>query len=347
MDLEKYKKKGLTGLANLGNTCFLNSCVQVLSHTYELSEYLSSEKCKNNLKADIPDSIITKEWNDLRDIMWKNNGVVSPNRYVYFIQQLASTKGRDLFTGWAQNDMPEFLLFVIECMHNSVARPITMKITGKIENAVDKIATECYTMLQNIYSKEYSEVMNMFYGIYVSELMTMDGKISHAVKPESYFMLDLPIPRKNASLMDCFDAFTGAEIMSGDNAWFNEKTGKKEDVKKRITFWNFPRILVITLKRFSPDGKKKIQDIIDFPLENLNLSKYVSGYNPNQYVYNLYAVCNHSGGPQGGHYTAFVKTAEKEWIHFNDTIVERNINPGQIVTAKAYCLFFRLNGGSS
>ena len=34
--ITKYLNKGLTGLANCGNTCYLNTCIQVLSHTYEI-----------------------------------------------------------------------------------------------------------------------------------------------------------------------------------------------------------------------------------------------------------------------------------------------------------------------
>ena len=66
MDLSKYKDKGRVGLENLGNTCFLNSCMQVLNNTYELNHFLDSDKYEKVLKKDVPDSQILSEWNDLR-----------------------------------------------------------------------------------------------------------------------------------------------------------------------------------------------------------------------------------------------------------------------------------------
>ena len=42
------------------------------------------------------------------------------------------------------------------------------------------------------------------------------------------------------NLYGCLDLFTYPEYLEGDNAWMNEKTGKRENIQKRMIFWNFP-----------------------------------------------------------------------------------------------------------
>lgn len=334
------------GLVNLGNTCFLNSCIQVLQRIYELHTLFDQ-------KPDVlqkPDVILIREWNELRKTMQTQNGILSPNRFVHMVQQMAKQKQRDLFTGWAQNDMSEFLLFLVECMHNSISRPLHIQINGTPENSMDTRATICYTMLQNIYKKDYSKVLDIFYGMYVTEILDVDKKIVSA-KPEHYFILDLQLfTRQQTSdrtykdivcnnIYDCFDIFTTPEILEGENQWFNDTTQEKQTVYKQTAFWNFPDVLVIILKRFSPDGKK-LQNLIEFPLEGLDLSKYVTGYKAETYVYDLFGVCNHMGNVMGGHYTAFVKNTENQWRHYNDQIVEE-VSTREIISPKAYCLFYR------
>ena len=349
MDLSKYKDRGRVGLENLGNTCFLNACMQVLSNTYELNVFLDSNKYERTFKKDLPDARILSEWNDLRKVMWSGNGIITPNKFVHNIHEIAKVKKKEIFTGYVQNDMPEFLLFFIECVHNSISRSLNIRISGKTENNIDKMATVCYEMLKTTYSKEYSEIMDLFYGIYISEIVSVEEDKCHSMKPEPFFILDLPVwdisnRQPVSSLIDCFDLYCKPEFLEGENAWYNEDTKQKENVKKQITFWNFPKILVIVLKRFSPDGKYKINSPIQFPVNNLDLSKYVRGYNSQSYKYDLYGICNHIGGVMGGHYTSFIRNSEDQWLHYNDSSVEIVPEGTNIVTPMAYCLFYRKSG---
>jgi ubiquitin carboxyl-terminal hydrolase 2/21 len=341
MFFENYSNKGLSGLANLGNTCFLNSCMQVLSHTYELNDFLDKNNWKNKLKNQV-DSALLLEWNDLRQILWNENCIVSPYKFVRAVQKVAQIKKYDLFTGFEQNDLPEFLIFIIDCFHNGISREVNMQIKGNILNEKDKIAFMCFEKIKQMYSKDYSEIWNMFYGIQISQLKSLHNDELISLTPEPYFIINLPIPshNKSPSLIDCFDLYVEGEILDGDNCVLNEKTNKKEAVRKNLTFWTFPSILVIDIKRFNSNNRKN-QILIDFPLENLDLSKYVSGYKKETYIYDLYAVCNHSGSALGGHYTSFIKNANNKWYHFNDTSVSEVSNTNYIITPKAYCFFYR------
>jgi ubiquitin carboxyl-terminal hydrolase 8 len=339
--MEKYFNKGLSGLANLGNTCFINSCMQVISHTYELNNFLEDEIYKKKIQNKC-DSALLLEWDNLRKIMWQSNCIISPGKYIKTIQKVAKIKGLEMFTGYSQNDLPEFLLFLIDCFHNSISREIKMTITGETQNETDKIAVKCFEMIKNMYSKEYSEIWNLFYAVHVSEITDLKTGKQIQIIPEPYFMIDLPIPLENKSpnLIDCFNYYVKGEILEGENAWYNNETKEKININKKILFWSFPNILVIDFKRFNNRFQKN-QILIDFPIENLDLSNYVIGYKSETYKYDLYAVCNHSGGVMGGHYTSYVKNANGKWYHFNDTNVSEVEKVESIISTKAYVLFYR------
>jgi len=341
MNKQKYQNKGLSGLANLGNTCFINSCIQVLSHTYELNNFLEQETYKNKLKKKY-DSVLILEWDNLRKIMWNENCVVSPGKFIKTIQKVAQLKGVGMFTGYSQNDLPEFLLFLIDGFHTSLSREIKMTISGKPENDTDIVAIKCFEMIKNMYSKEYSEIWNLFYAIHVSEITSLETGKQLNLIPEPYFMIDLPIPsnNKSPSLIDCLNLYVEGEIMEGENGWYNSETKEIMNIRKKIQFWSFPDILVIDFKRFNTRFQKN-QILITFPIDDLDLSEYVIGYKKETYQYELYGICNHSGGVMGGHYTAYVKNASGKWYHFNDTSVSEVSLIESMISPKAYVLFYR------
>ena len=70
--------KGYSGLTNLGNTCYLNAAVQILSHIHELNNYLMKVNQINRTN----DSVLTIEWVSLYKLLWSQNCIISPNRFV-------------------------------------------------------------------------------------------------------------------------------------------------------------------------------------------------------------------------------------------------------------------------
>ena len=335
--MSKYTNKGLTGLADLGNTCFMNTGLQCLSHTYPFSNFLEKGDYKQKIKKQ-PESLILMEWDKLREMVWSENCIISPGGFLTALQKVAKIKGKSLFTGFAQNDLPEFLTFIIDCFHTSIMREVNMKIKGKILTEKDKVAEQCFSMMKNMYKKEYSEILDIFYGIHVS-CVKGENQETLGCNPEPFLMLDLPIParKKNITLVDCFDYYTNTELLEETEQYVNDE-GKKV-IAKQIQFWKFPEVLIITIKRFT-NSVRKNQCLVDFPLDNLDLSKYVVGYDKKSFQYELYGICNHSGGVMGGHYFAYVKNGNNKWYEFNDATV-KEINNASLKTPRAYCFFYR------
>lgn len=329
--------KGLSGLANLGNTCYINSCMQVLSHCSELNDILDKYN-KENIYNNNENSILFFEWKDLNNLLWSKNCCIAPKRFINTVQNVSKEKKMELFSGFLQNDVPEFLFFVIDCFHNALKREVKINILGKSKNNTDDLAKTCFKMLKNLYSNDYSEILQLFYGINVSLIVSLDNKVLSS-KPEPYCIISLPIPKVlECNIYDCFNLYCSEEHLNGDNCWFNEKTNAKEEVKKSIKFWNFPEILILNLNRFN-NNNQKINTLVNFDINRINLCNYVLGYNKESFIYEIFGICNHSGNCFGGHYYSYIKNNNK-WFNFNDTNVSE-IPESKLITNKAYMFFLK------
>jgi ubiquitin carboxyl-terminal hydrolase 4/11/15 len=85
----------------------------------------------------------------------------------------------------------------------------------------------------------------------------------------------------------------------------------------------------------------KINDLIQFPLEDLNFKSAESSIKPLHDKYSLYATVNHSGGLNGGHYVAHCKNLlDQKWYNFNDSTVSYVEKESEIIDGSAYILFY-------
>jgi len=149
-------------------------------------------------------------------------------------------------------------------------------------------------------------------------------------------------------LKDCITQFTNAERLGADDPWYCPKCKKHQQAIKKFDVWSLPKVLIIHLKRFSfsRSWRDKIDTLVEFPVEGLDMSSYV--HNPEQkkpdkpMVYNLIGIANHFGGLGGGHYTAYAKNAPQDsWYSFDDALVTPT-SAANVVTRSAYVLFYQL-----
>ena len=81
--------------------------------------------------------------------------------------------------------------------------------------------------------------------------------------------------------------------------------------------------------------------MVDFPMNNLDLSPYVSSPQKERPMYDLFAVANHEGNMNSGHYYAYTwNHASRNWYYQNDHEIKLIKNLSKIVSPEAYILFY-------
>ena len=136
--------------------------------------------------------------------------------------------------------------------------------------------------------------------------------------------------------------FSSYEHLEKGNEWRCGKCGKEVEATKKLSIYYVPKLLIICLNRFRKEGRwyEKNGSFIDFPLENLDMGKYLSGPEKDHFKYDLFAVSQHYGGTGGGHYTAVCKNVDGKWYDYNDSSCS-GTSSGSVVSSSAYVLFYR------
>ena len=143
------------------------------------------------------------------------------------------------------------------------------------------------------------------------------------------------------NLLDLLENFGKKEKLTEENKWFCPKCKKEQLAEKKIEIFTIPEILILHLKRFK--NNLKLGNLVNFPIENLDMEKYII-YNEkkvNNNLYDLFAVANHYGGLNGGHYISYCKNfLNNKWFEFNDSFISE-IHQKKIVSSSAYLLFYK------
>lgn len=194
-------KPGTLGLGNLGNTCFMNSALQCLAHTPQLTDYFLTGVFTRELNPDNPLGMhgqIAQSFGALLQRIWSDtsqSSSYSPREFKSVLSRFAPQ-----FSGYQQHDTQEFVAFLLDGLHEDLNRVLKKPYVEKPDwnggGILDlvKLARESW---EGYMKRNDSVIVDLFQGQYKSTLVCPEcNKVSITFDPFMYLTLPLPINKK-------------------------------------------------------------------------------------------------------------------------------------------------------
>jgi ubiquitin carboxyl-terminal hydrolase 8 len=313
----------LKGLANVGNTCSINTLVQCIGHCPRFLDCVLNNEFTIT-KRDNRSYIVYEELKAILKMLWVDNTSIIPRR---FIEAFYESIGSGYQIG-EQFDFTEMWMLLLDNIIHETHN----------ENFIADYQTETHCVMQkkvldslNIHFKNtQSPLINLLHGSQIQQIKCEScGNESHIIEPVSFSYINHPT---------IFEGLQDLLKTHHIEEWKCEKC-KSTEGTKNTQFWKLPTIWMIVIQRYNND--KKLTTPIDIPLiidfdEGVEQSK--TDKPPS---YELKAIANHYGSLEGGHYTATCKN-ENSWCEYNDLqiMVIPNITEKLINNRTAYALFY-------
>ena len=125
--------KGVTGLMNMRNTCYLNSTLQALRHNTEMTAFFLENKHEKwiNRKKSEPKVELVRGYADLLKTLWSGSkpAYVRPEGFLQAMMPSAKAAGFDHFLVPEQHDSHEVLVFLLDQLHEGLSEEVNIQLS--------------------------------------------------------------------------------------------------------------------------------------------------------------------------------------------------------------------------
>jgi len=329
--IESKQRVGRTGLVNLGNTCFLNAALQMLRQVPALKAYFQKPDWMHRINQSSKYAPMVIPNSDFINAIWRSDlekGTrISPGRFYHTLTEIANKVGYDdLAVKFRQADAGEALNFMIDCLHEGLAHPVEMAITGNPTTADEKRLFNSYEHWIRHYKKQWSSLVRSLHGQKMSAT-TCKACQYHSETFETWASLNIPIVNANIqgapapTLAECLKEYFKDETIDDYHC---DACGKKQEANHTIRLSILPENIVLILNRFTNHGAK-VRAKIAFDLDLIDLDQWFIGNKETTGTkYRAISVIDHRGIMQGGHYVASSRDATDPsvWLRFDDDSVD-------------------------
>uniref|UniRef100_A0A914HCU9 ubiquitinyl hydrolase 1 n=1 Tax=Globodera rostochiensis TaxID=31243 RepID=A0A914HCU9_GLORO len=336
---------GHTGLVNMGNTCFMNATLQAFFHTPGFSDLFRNGNVASFVNSNGnfgTKGIISGCFSALLDLVW--SGDYSAIRPQFFLEVFARRVNEQL-ADRRQHDAQEFQIFLLDALHEDTNR---VDMRRPFEQNYD--SSNLLASAQDFFTRSgqfSSSPVNDFFNLTtISELQCKTCNAT-SVRFEAVTQISVELPSTDncLKLKDCLKAHFSTTTL--DAPWNCPRCKSKQPATRSTKIWKMPAVLIIHLKRFSLSARCFVKNEVEisFDINGLDLSPYIHQKSPLRSAkYNIYAVTNHSGHLNSGHYTSStinLASAGRDWLHFDDEHCTACSAPSS-TSKQAFLLYYKL-----